>query len=148
MCFYTILNQSYKVRAVLWTCNYKSFNLSCEFSRICQNLLLMCRKIRTVCHHHRRAVGLRSEVDCELRGWKGDGTICKRWRKTHTVSSVQPQSQSDVLSKNIKTGQRSNVDTLREQPPRSLKSISHSPITYFDVYLRNSPWKPITHHAA
>lgn len=76
---------------------------------------------------------------------RGGGRITRREEKTHSLlGSTTITTRVCCVVKEHKDGSKVKSGDIMRATPRSLKSISHSPIRYFDVYLRNSPWKPIT----
>lgn len=108
------------VEIVLWRCNYKSLNVSCEDWNICQNLICMCRKSSGVITIDARCgcfVSVRSE--CKTVNWGGGQTtgrsVSKAGGDPQSPQFNQSPTVCRVLSLRIKMGQRSNANTLRAQ---------------------------------
>lgn len=114
------------------------------YSSICPNLHLVSRKdsyVITISGHRDCFMSVRSARSGRLVNWGGG-----RMTSGATVSSVKTTFTAAVCRVVREHREKSKVKFghITRATPRSVESISQSSITYFDVYLRDSPWKPIT----
>lgn len=111
-----------------------------------------CEK-KYVCHHHKCELELLKNLDvfhvCEIRGrvrpeWSEgvEGWQDHLWAVGEDPTKICRVVKEHKVKSKVKCGH------IMRATLKSPESISHSPITYFDVYLRDSPWKPITHCSA